>query len=392
MLKKIKLEKAVALLLCLSMMFPAGAQAAKSISQLKSDLKTAQSNRNKLEAERKSKEKELSGVLKKKNEIEVEMSAMEEDISDIDAVISEKETEIETKRQEIKRYTELIDENEDQFKQRLKVMYERGSTSYIEILLDAKGLSDLFTRMAVVRDIAEHDKKIINTYVDARTGVENAKQIVELEKAEKEEAKDLLSEKRRELAAKKAEKEELVADLQYDINEYKKLEEQGEKQEELVKQELAAELAKQEKTSSSSGASTAPVNLSGGAFCWPSQSSTRVTSDYGTRIHPITKTQKFHKGIDIGAAQGTNVLAAADGTVVTAGWNSGGYGYYITINHGGGIVTLYGHNSKLLVKAGDKVKKGQVIAKVGSTGNSTGPHIHFEVLKDGTVVNPYNYL
>lgn len=392
MFRNLKFEKAIALVLCASMLFPMGAQAAKSISQLKSDLQTAQSNRNKIAGERKAKEKELSGVLKKKNEIEVEMTAMEEDISSIDAVIAEKETEIETKQQEIERYSELIDENEDQFKQRLTVMYEQGSTSYIEILLASKGLSDLFTRMAIVRDIAEHDKKIINTYVDARTGVENAKQIVELEKAENEEAKDLLSAKRRELAVKKAEKDELVADLQYDINEYKKLEEQGEKQEELVKQELAAALAKQEKSTSSSGASTAPVNFSGGAFCWPSQSSTRVTSDYGNRIHPITKTKKFHKGIDIGAAQGTNVLAAADGTVVTAGWNSGGYGYYITINHGGGIVTLYGHNSKLLVKSGDKVKKGQVIAKVGSTGNSTGPHIHFEVLKNGSVVNPYDYL
>lgn len=391
MLKITKLKKSLALLLCASMLFPSCAQAAKSISQLKSELQTAQSSRTKASQERKDKEKELSGVLKKKNEIEVEMSAMEEDISSINALIAEKETEIKNKTAQINTYTDLIDENEDLFKQRLKIMYERGSTSYIEILLKAKGLGDLFTRMAVVRDITKHDKKIINTYIDARTGVIAAKDTIEREKSENEEARSLLTEKRSQLAKKKAEKDELVADLQYDIDEYKKLEEQGEKQEEQVKKELAAALAAQEGTSSGTK-SAAPAKFTGGQFCWPSESSTRITSEYGYRIHPITKTKKFHKGIDIGAAQGTNVLAAADGTVVTAGWNSGGYGYYITINHGGGIVTLYAHNSKLLVKAGDKVTKGQVIAKVGSTGNSTGPHIHFEVLKNGSVVSPYDYL
>lgn len=387
-------KTAVAFALCVSMMFPMCAEAAKSVSQLKNELQAAQSNRSKAANQRKSKEKELDGVLAKKNEIEEEMSAIEEDIDSIDAVISEKENEIKQKQEEIEQYTELIDTNDRKFKQRLKVMYESGTTTYLEMLLEAKGLSDLFTRIAVVRDIAEHDKNLINSYVDARTGVENAKTIIETEKSEKEEARTILSGKRTELAKKKAEKDELMADLQYDIDELKRLEEQGEKQEEIVKQELAAALAAQEKASSKSGASTAPApaRLSSGQFCWPSASSTRVTSDYGTRVHPITKTTKFHKGIDIGAAQGTNVLAAADGTVVTAGWNSGGYGYYITINHGGGVVTLYGHNSKLLVKAGDTVKKGQVIAKVGSTGNSTGPHIHFEVLVNGSVVNPYNYL
>ncbi len=387
-------KAAVAFAVCISMLFPVCAEAAKSVSQLKTELKAAQSNRDKVSKERKSKEKELDGVLAKKNDIEEEMSAIEEDISSIDAVISEKQKEIEDKQKEIKELTNLIETNDEKFKNRLKVMYESGSTTYLEMLLEAKGLSDLFTRIAVVRDIAEHDKNLINSYVDARTGVENAKTVIETEKSEKEEARTLLSGKRTELAKKKAEKDELMADLQYDIDELKKLEEQGEKQEELVKQELAAALAAQQKQSSSSGASgaPAPAKLSDGQFCWPSASSTRVTSDYGTRIHPITKTKKFHKGIDIGAPQGTDVLAAADGKVVTAGWNSGGYGYYITINHGSGVVTLYGHNSKLLVKAGDTVKKGQVIAKVGSTGNSTGPHIHFEVLVNGSVVNPYNYL
>ena len=129
----------------------------------------------------------------------------------------------------------------------------------------------------------------------------------------------------------------------------------------------------------------------GGTFCWPSESSTRVTSEFGMRIHPILKVNKMHTGIDIGAAAGTNVLAANSGTVIKAGWNNS-YGNVIMIDHGGGIVTLYAHNSKLLVSTGDVVSRGQVIALVGSTGNSTGPHIHFEVRVNGEYQNPRNWL
>jgi murein DD-endopeptidase MepM/ murein hydrolase activator NlpD len=107
-------------------------------------------------------------------------------------------------------------------------------------------------------------------------------------------------------------------------------------------------------------------------------------------VHPISGVEKLHSGIDIGVSEGTDVLASKDGTVVTAGWNNG-YGYYVTINHGDGIATLYAHNSSLLVKSGDKVSKGQAIAKSGSTGNSTGPHIHFEIIINGETVDPSKY-
>ncbi|HVI41383.1 MAG TPA: M23 family metallopeptidase, partial [Anaerovoracaceae bacterium] len=122
-----------------------------------------------------------------------------------------------------------------------------------------------------------------------------------------------------------------------------------------------------------------------------SASSTRVTSEFGMRYHPILKVNKMHTGIDIGAASGTKVLAANSGTVIKAGWNNS-YGNVVMIDHGGGIVTLYAHNSKLLVSTGDVVAKGQNISLVGSTGNSTGPHIHFEVRVNGEYKNPRDWL
>jgi murein DD-endopeptidase MepM/ murein hydrolase activator NlpD len=129
----------------------------------------------------------------------------------------------------------------------------------------------------------------------------------------------------------------------------------------------------------------------GGDFLWPSASSTRVTSEFGYRMHPILKVNKLHTGMDIGAASGTQVLAANYGTVIKAEWNNS-YGNVIMVDHGGGIVTLYAHNSKLLAKTGDYVKKGQAIALVGSTGNSTGPHIHFEVRVNGQYQDPRKWL
>lgn len=129
----------------------------------------------------------------------------------------------------------------------------------------------------------------------------------------------------------------------------------------------------------------------GGVMCWPSQASTRISSPFGNRLHPILKVYKMHTGIDISAGSGTNILAANAGTVISAGWNNS-YGYMVMIDHGGGIVTLYAHSSKLLVSKGDVVARGQAIAKVGSTGMSTGPHLHFEVRINGAYKNPLDYV
>jgi murein DD-endopeptidase MepM/ murein hydrolase activator NlpD len=130
---------------------------------------------------------------------------------------------------------------------------------------------------------------------------------------------------------------------------------------------------------------------SGGKMEWPVSGHTRISSPFGYRIHPIFKVKKLHTGIDIPAPTGTSIGAAAAGTVVYCDW-LGGYGKAIMVDHGGGILTLYGHNSALVVSEGDTVSRGQTIAKAGSTGNSTGPHLHFEVRKNGSYVDPMPWL
>jgi murein DD-endopeptidase MepM/ murein hydrolase activator NlpD len=151
----------------------------------------------------------------------------------------------------------------------------------------------------------------------------------------------------------------------------------------------AAEAKSPTATEAATEAAAAPKSRDG-EMHWPLPGYTTLSSTFGTRVHPVTKTVKSHTGIDLPAPTGTGIQAAKDGTVIIAGVQSG-YGNTVVIDHGGGITTLYGHCSKLLVKAGQKVKAGAVIAKVGSTGVSTGPHLHFEVRKTGSPVQPLNY-
>jgi murein DD-endopeptidase MepM/ murein hydrolase activator NlpD len=413
-LKRIQKKKWIAALLSLTLTFTALPQilpassnqvsAAKSVQDLKKQLEENEKKKQSATQEKNSKQAALDSNVTKKNELDIQMTALQEDIDTIDDVIESKDTEIAEKNQQIESLNEQIEQNNDLLKDRLKAMYEYGTVSYLDMIFEAKGLSDLFTRISVVKDIVTHDKSLIQEFVDSKNEVEQAKKTVENEQKEKEEAKGLLVGKKDSLKQAKAERDEIIGDLKSDIKSLEAFEAESEKYEQEAKAELAAALAAQEKAAreaqqkknaSSSGSAdsgkTTPAKTGSGNFCWPSASSTRISSPFGYRTHPISGTRKLHSGIDISAPYGTNVLAAADGTVVTAKWNNG-YGNYITINHGGGVVTLYGHNSKLLVSPGQHVTKGQVIAKVGSTGNSTGNHVHFEVIVNGSVQNPMNYL
>jgi murein DD-endopeptidase MepM/ murein hydrolase activator NlpD len=145
-------------------------------------------------------------------------------------------------------------------------------------------------------------------------------------------------------------------------------------------------------TTSSSSSGYEYIDLSGvGPFTWPCPSCNIVSSEYGYRVHPIYGTTKFHSGIDIAASYGATIVAAASGTVVSASYSSS-MGNYVMISHGDGLYTVYMHCSKLCVSEGDEVSAGQKIAEVGSTGASTGPHLHFSVRSGGAYVSPWDYL
>lgn len=369
----------------LSFTIAAPALAAKSVSELKQEMAETEEQRKKAAEEINQKQAEKDAVVQQRNELDQQISGVLEDIEAVEETIQEKDDEIELKNDEIGALQDKIDQNEDKLKTRMRIMYEYGNVSYLELLLESKGLSDLFTRIGAIRDIVAHDQELINTYVSAQKEIEEARAVIEKEKEEQEEVKGILDDKENELKELQEEKDQMIDSINSDIAELEKLEKQAQEDYDDLQAELNAELAKSAQGSS--------VTYSGnGKFLWPAAAGGRVSSNFNpNRVHPILGYVRPHNGTDIAVPMGSNVLAGEAGKVVTAGWNNS-YGYYVTINHGGGYVTLYAHNSKLLVKAGDTVTRGQVIAKAGSTGNSTGPHIHFEVRINGTPVDAMNYV
>ena len=361
----------------------AGVYAAKSVDDLKNELAQNQKKTEETKKQIQSKQAEKNSQKAQKDSLDIEIAGLQSDIDKIQSVIDEKNAEIDAKNAEIEVLDTELKATDKRLKKRMKVIYESGTESYLEMILNSTGIADLFTRIAVVESILKHDNSIMDNYRAQIDEITAAKEIVEKEKSEQVEAQNILTEKQNQIKSKQSEKQKIIDALSKDINELKKQEAEQEKAEKELKTQINNALKSSTQQS---------VTYSGnGKFGFPLASYTRVSSTYGYRIHPITGTKKLHSGIDYAAPYGTSILAAEDGVVLTSGWNSG-YGYCVTINHGGGYVTLYGHCSSLLVSAGQKVTKGQTIAKVGSTGNSTGNHLHFEVRINGSTVNPAGYL
>ncbi len=377
-------KKVIAILLALTTSVSAtSVYAAKSVSQLKEELSQNQKNAEKTQKEIKAKQQEQNEQKKKKNAIDLEIASLQDDIDVIESVIDEKNAEIDAKNAEIEVLDESLQKTDKQLKKRMKIMYESGTTSYLEMIFSAKGLSDLFTRLSIIESIVKHDNKIIEDYQMQIDQIAAAKEVIETEKNEQVEAREILEGKQNQIKAKQAEQQKLIDALSKDINELKKQEAEMEAAERQIQAQINAALGKSDQKGLTYTGS--------GKFILPLASYTRISSQFGYRIHPITGTRKLHSGIDYAAPAGTPIYAAEDGVVLTSGWING-YGYTITINHGSGYVTLYAHCSTLIAKAGQKVTKGQTIARVGTTGNSTGNHLHFEVKVNGVAQNPANFL
>jgi murein DD-endopeptidase MepM/ murein hydrolase activator NlpD len=257
-------------------------------------------------------------------------------------------------------------------------MYKNGSIGILSVLLGSDSMSGFLTNIEMAKRIYNSDEELLETIQDEHALVNEKKnELMQLKErlltqtAEVKSYKASLDKSEAQLAEQKQSVEKSNKELEAQID---SLNEEADR--------LAAEILKLQ----SKG------EYAGGVMCWPSKASRRITSPFGNRIHPILRKYKFHTGIDIGAGMGTDILAANSGRVIASAYNAGGYGYYIMVDHGGGIVTLYAHCSKLLVSSGEVVVRGQTIAKVGSTGMSTGAHIHFEVRINGKYVDPLAYV
>lgn len=350
----------------------------EKLERAESEKKEAQNKLNSIKSDKSDVEAQKASIDRQLADVENQVYALSRDIAETEERISAKQAELDTAEQELTEYS-------DTYKERLRIMYENNDTSYLSVIFGAKDFSDLLYRIELVNQVVEYDKGIIKTLDDARQKIEDAKTEIEEEKEVLVLNQQIQKEKAAELESVRAAKQTILNNLQADEEKYKEILDAADREEESLRREIQS-LTSQ----SSSNSGTSAAVYSGGALSWPAPSTTYVTSPYGWRFHPIQKRNKLHTGIDIGAGYGASVIAAEGGTVLRAGWN-GGYGQYIVIDHGNGLSTLYAHNSTLLVSAGQVVTRGQKIALVGSTGNSTGPHLHFEVLLYGQTQDPMSY-
>ena len=322
--------------------------------------------------------KESKSLASEIEALERQINAKEKELDKIQANISATRSKIGTAQEEMKQVQEDMVEQNDNMNQRLRAMYKNGNTGMLEVLLGSEDLSSLVSNIDMVSRIYDSDTEVLETMQETYNKIEEQKKQLEAMNVELKAQE----------AQAKAKQDEMEAD-QSVIQSKKSAVDKDNKELEKMLDEFQAEadaLVKEIQGLQSTG-----TKYTGGKMTWPAPGYTRITSEYGNRIHPVLKTKKFHAGMDIGVPSGNKIVAAAGGTVIKAAY-SGSYGNMVMIDHGGGIVTLYAHNTKLLVKKGDKVSAGQQIAVSGATGRVTGPHLHFEVRVNGNYVNPRNYL
>jgi len=324
-----------------------------------------------------------------------EMSETLAEVVELDAELEVVTEEIEFITEQLEKVVALLgqtenelvvaeQEREDQFealKSRVRYMHENGASGYLQILFKASSISDLLNRIDYINQIISYDKNIFEKLRDTEDFIAGKKEIKEKQIREIEVMQTQQMSKKANLEETRAKKTELVTLLTQEEKRYQKqiddLEAENKRFEQLIKDaEAEAKRLASMKTV-----------YTGGAVSWPVPSSQKLSSPFGNRINPINKKPEHHKGIDIGASYGANIIAAEGGTVISSEW-SGGYGNTVIIFHGNGLSTLYAHCSSVLVAKGAAVTKGQVIAKIGSTGYSTGPHLHFEVRLNGVAQNP----
>lgn len=356
------------------------------------------------------KKKEQKEVLQEEiRQVDLEMVEIQDNISELGDKLEVKRNQIADSEEKLEEANEKKDAQYEATKKRMVQMYKSQKIGYIQVVFSSNNFWDAINRVEYVKRISRKDRSILDEYKLQIQTIKEQKQVIEEERNEldklqkqeiakneqleaarskKEAAMEKLAAEEGKLKSEIVNLEEISENLKSEIQELtRQLEEEARRRKE--EEERRKQAASSSSSSSSSG--KIPTQYVGGTFMWPVPGNYRVSSGYVDRTSPIFGTAEFHTGIDIPANYGTSVVAAADGVVITAGWVNG-YGNTVMISHGSGLVTLYGHNSSLVVSKGDSVKKGQTIAKVGSTGYSTGNHCHFEVRKDGDHVDPNIYL
>ena len=326
---------------------------------------------------------ELTTALLEIQKLDDEILQYETDLNKYETQLSKLQTSIDEAIEKIDLVQEDYQTREEILRERLVEMYKAGDVTYLEVLLSSKSLTEFISSYFLMRQLVEYDNKLIEQVEREKNDLEYTKAKLQKEqkevktiKAKKEQTTIILNNKKTLQKAHVNKLSEEEKKLQKEIIEYKK---------EVYRiQSLISQV---------SGEPNLQIQYTGGDMIWPvAKEGTAITSYYEQREHPITGIIHYHSGIDIGNAYfGTPVVAALDGYVSYAGW-LGGYGNCVIINHGNGVSTLYGHGQAILTTLHKEVKQGELIMEVGSTGNSTGPHLHFEIRINGYTVNPLLYV
>ena len=379
-------------------------------------IKEQKAQKKKLERKRAKEAEKIEKLKAQKSEIEDAIKRLDEkkqtielNISDYNVKIDKMEKTIAKVEIEIKAAEKVENEQYDIMKKRIRYMYENGESDYFDIILGSKSVEDLLNQGEYMAKISDYDNTLLDRYKEA-------KRIAKEKKVEKEEKLAELNMTLAELEIKKAENERLaqakgvqmekfaalIKEAGNKISEYDL--EIGKKEQYIDQLIAAAEKAERERREREAREAAARLanqanqtgqivtgKASAAGMIWPMPSSSRITSGFGYRSEVMYGSGTFHNGIDIAVNAGTPIIAAKAGRVIGAGYHYS-MGNHVIIDHGGGVYTVYMHASRLLVSVGQEVSRGQTIALVGSTGMSTGPHLHFSVKINGAYVNPLKYV
>ncbi len=341
----------------------------------------------------------LASLESSKNDLENYIQQLDSDlneintkISNLNSLITDKEFEIATTERELEEARSVENAQYELMKKRVKFMYERGGTSKIEMLLSSKSFVDFLNKAEFINRISAYDRQMLDSYVDAKDQVAEKEQMLISQKMDLEDVKAAVQNEQDALETLMADKEQEISVFEGDISNKEaaiaEYEAMIAEQDQIIKDLEAAILEEKKRLLAENKKA---IVYDGGEFAWPAPEYTRISDDYGSRIHPILKTQQFHNGVDMAAPNGSPILAAYDGEVIAASY-SPTMGNYIMIDHGDGLITIYMHASSVSVSSGTMVARGEQIGCVGSTGRSTGPHLHFSVRENGSYVSPWKYL
>lgn len=360
------------------------------INKAKEEKKALQSGLTNVKEIKKQLEQSKADLANYVEELDANLVEIQAKIDDLKTQISQKEEEIVQKTEELEEAVSVQQAQYEAMKCRIKFMYEKGDSLSMELLFSSESFGEMLNKAEYIEMLSAYDRKMLDEYVAYAEYVALCKESLEEEKGVLDEAKAAVEEEEASLneliAAKEQEIYQVTSDIKGKEAAIKEYEADIAMQNDAIKALEAAVAEERKRLAAEQGR-----KYDGGVFTWPAPSYTRISDDYGNRIHPTLGIQQFHNGVDMAAPGGSPILAAYDGKVVAADYNSS-MGNYIMIDHGDSLYTIYMHASALYVSKGAEVSKGSKIAAVGTTGRSTGNHLHFSVRLNGNYVNPWSYL